>query len=173
PLSASLVFEQSYGHVEGDSASVAELCTLMSALGEIPLQQGLAVTGSVNQHGEVQAIGGVNEKIEGFFDICQARGLTGEQGVIIPGANLPHLMLRQDVIDAVDAGRFRVYAAQDVEQVMALLSGMPAGERDAQGHYPEDSFNGRIQHRIQQLVELRKRFAVHGKSGGKHDAESD
>jgi lon-related putative ATP-dependent protease len=173
PLSASLVFEQSYGHVEGDSASVAELCTLMSALGEIPLQQGLAVTGSVNQHGEVQAIGGVNEKIEGFFDICQARGLTGEQGVIIPGANLPHLMLRQDVIDAVDAGRFRVYAARDVEQVMALLSGMPAGERDAQGRYPEDSFNGRIQHRIQQLVELRKRFAVHGKSGGKHDAESD
>ncbi|MDA0191415.1 MAG: ATP-dependent protease, partial [Proteobacteria bacterium] len=109
-LSASLVFEQSYGEIEGDSASLAELCALLSAIGLIPLAQALAITGSVNQHGIVQPIGAVNEKIEGFFDICRARGLTGRQGVIIPAANVQHLMLRHDVVDAVAEGRFAVYA---------------------------------------------------------------
>ena len=107
-ISASLVFEQSYSGVDGDSASSTELYALLSELAELPLQQSLAVTGSVNQHGVVQAIGGVNEKIEGFFDLCNARGLTGEQGVMIPESNVQHLMLRRDVVDAIAAGRFHV-----------------------------------------------------------------
>ena len=126
-LSASLVFEQNYGGVDGDSASSAELYALLSALAEVPLRQSLAVTGSVNQHGEVQAIGGVNEKIEGFFDICLARGLSGEQGVLIPAANVKHLMLRADVVDAVAAGSFHVYAVAHVDEGIVLLTGLPAG----------------------------------------------
>jgi lon-related putative ATP-dependent protease len=114
-LSASLVFEQSYGGVEGDSASMAELCALLSALAEVPIKQSLAITGSVNQHGEAQPIGGVNEKIEGFFDVCRARGLTGEQGVIIPTSNQQHLMLRHDVVEAVKAGQFNIYAVETVD----------------------------------------------------------
>ena len=108
-LSASLVFEQSYGGVDGDSASSAELYALLSALANVPIKQSLAVTGSVNQHGQVQAIGGVNEKIEGYFDLCQARDLTGDQGVLIPASNVKHLMLREDVVEAVTAGTFHVY----------------------------------------------------------------
>ncbi len=115
-LSASLVFEQSYGGVEGDSASSAELYTLLSAIAKTPIRQSLAVTGSVNQRGQVQAIGGVNEKIEGFFDICQARGLTGDQGVLIPASNVKHLMLRQDVIDAVTDGDFHIYPVETIDQ---------------------------------------------------------
>ncbi|MDR1887907.1 MAG: AAA family ATPase [Zoogloeaceae bacterium] len=125
-LSASLVFEQSYGLVEGDSASLAELCALLSALSETPIRQTLALTGSVNQFGEVQVIGGVNEKIEGFFDLCVARGLTGEQGVLIPAASLPHLMLRPDVVEAARARRFHVYAVATVDQAMTHLTGLPA-----------------------------------------------
>lgn len=125
-LSASLVFEQSYGLVEGDSASLAELCALLSALSEAPIRQTLALTGSVNQFGEVQVIGGVNEKIEGFFDLCAARGLTGEQGVLIPAASVPHLMLRPDVVDAARNGRFQVYAVATVDQAMECLTGLPA-----------------------------------------------
>jgi lon-related putative ATP-dependent protease len=125
-LSASLVFEQSYGMVEGDSASLAELCALLSALSETPIRQSLALTGSVNQFGEVQVIGGVNEKIEGFFDLCAARGLTGEQGVLIPAASVPHLMLRPDVVEAARAGRFHVDAVATVDQAMARLTGLPA-----------------------------------------------
>src|SRR6185295_18698384 len=135
-LFASLVFEQSYGGVEGDSASSAELYALLSALSDIPLRQDLAVTGSVNQHGEVQAIGGVNEKIEGFFDICRARGLTGTQGVLIPQANVQHLMLRKDVIEACAAGRFAIYSIATVDEGIALLTGLPSGARDADGDYP-------------------------------------
>jgi predicted ATP-dependent protease len=162
PLSlwASLVFEQTYGDIEGDSASVAELCALLSAVGDVPLDQGLAVTGSVNQHGEVQAIGGVNEKIEGFFDICRARGLTGRQGVVIPEANVKHLMLRQDVIDAVREDRFHVYAARHVEQVMELLSGLPAGVTDENGVFPEGTFNSLIQTRLYEWSALRLQFAA-------------
>lgn len=125
-LSASLVFEQSYGLVEGDSASLAELCALLSALSETPIKQTLALTGSVNQFGEVQVIGGVNEKIEGFFDLCVARGLTGEQGVLIPAASVPHLMLRPDVVEAARAGRFHVHAVATVDQAMERLTGLPA-----------------------------------------------
>ena len=127
-LSASLVFEQSYGGVEGDSASAGELCVLASALAEIPIKQSLAVTGSIDQHGRIQAIGGVNEKIEGFFDICSKRGLSGDQGVLIPVANVKHLMLRRDVIEAVEAGQFHVYPVDHVDLCLELLTGLPAGE---------------------------------------------
>jgi lon-related putative ATP-dependent protease len=155
PIAASLVFEQSYGMVDGDSASTAELCVLLSALGQIPLRQDLAVTGSINQHGEVQAIGGVNQKIEGFFGLCQARGLTGTQGVIIPHANVVHLMLRDEVVQAVQAGRFAIYAARNVDEVLELLSGLP----------PE-RFNLLIHEQVEKLWALHKQY-----QGGKDDAE--
>ena len=162
-VSASLVFEQSYGKVEGDSASVAELCALLSALAELPLRQSLAVTGSVNQRGEVQAIGGVNFKIEGFFDICQARGLTGDQGVLIPASNVKHLMLRHDVVAAARAGRFAVYAVSTVDQALELLTGVVAGCPDSTGAYPRETVNGRVEQRLLELLRLRQRFASESK----------
>ena len=158
PLAASLAFEQSYGTVDGDSASAAELCVLLSALGEIPLKQSLAVTGSINQLGEMQAVGGVNEKIEGFFEICQSRGLTGEQGVIIPAANQVHLMLHKDVREAVEEGKFGIYPARQVAEVMQLLSGLKPGKADDRGQYPEGSFDYLIQQRIEKLQSAQKRF---------------
>jgi lon-related putative ATP-dependent protease len=161
-LSASLVFEQSYGGVEGDSASSAELYALLSAIADVPIKQSLAVTGSVNQHGQVQAIGGVNEKIEGFFDICEARGLTGDQGVLIPQSNVKHLMLRQDVVDAVEAGDFHVYAVSTIDEGIELLTGMEAGERDEEGNYPEGTFNYLVQQRLQELAETREAFGESG-----------
>jgi hypothetical protein len=145
--------------VEGDSASVAELCALQSSLGGFPLKQSLAVTGSVNQHGEVQPIGGVNEKIEGFFDICRARGLTGTQGVIVPAANVNHLMLRRDVVDAVAQGQFAIYAVSHVDEAAALLSGLPAGEPDGDGHYPDASVNFRVAARLLELSLMRQAYA--------------
>jgi predicted ATP-dependent protease len=157
-LSASLVFEQSYNGVDGDSASSAELYALLSALAEVPLKQSLAVTGSVNQRGQVQAIGGVNDKIEGFFDLCQARGLTGEQGVLIPAANVQHLMLRQDVVDAVAAGQFHVYPVETIDQGLSLLTGLPAGERDESGQFPAESVNGRVEARLITLAEAGRDF---------------
>jgi predicted ATP-dependent protease len=157
-LSASLVFEQSYGGVDGDSASSAELYALLSAIAEVPLRQDLAVTGSVNQRGEVQAIGGVNEKIEGFFDLCAARGLTGGQGVLIPAANVKHLMLDRRVVAAVAAGRFQVYPVETVDQGLALLTGMAAGARDAEGAFPEGSVNRLVEARLIALAETRKAF---------------
>ncbi len=144
-LQASLVFEQSYGGVEGDSASCAELCTLLSSLADVPIKQSLAITGSVSQKGEVQAIGGVNEKIEGFFDICQSRGLTGEQGVIIPASNVRHLMLKKEVVAAIEQGTFCVTAVNTVDEAVELLTGMAAGERDTKGYYPKNSINGRVE----------------------------
>ncbi|MBK7491606.1 MAG: AAA family ATPase [Nitrosomonas sp.] len=135
-LSASLAFEQSYGMIDGDSASLAELCALLSNLADAPINQSLAVTGSINQLGQVQTIGAVNEKIEGFFDICNVRGLTGTQGVLIPAANVQHLMLRQNVVDAATAGQFYVYAVENIDQAITLLTGLPAGEADANGGYP-------------------------------------
>jgi lon-related putative ATP-dependent protease len=153
---ASLVFEQSYGGVDGDSASSAELYALLSALAEAPLRQDLAVTGSVNQHGVVQAIGGVNEKIEGYFDICAARGLTGTQGVLIPAANAQHLMLRADVVEACAAGRFSVWPVHTIDQGIGLLTGMPAGDRDAGGHYPEGTINRAVEERLEQFAKARK-----------------
>jgi lon-related putative ATP-dependent protease len=158
-FSATLVFEQSYAGVEGDSASSAELYALLSALARVPIKQSLAVTGSVNQYGQVQAIGGVNEKIEGFFDVCEARGLSGEQGVIIPMSNVKHLMLRDKVVEAVAAGKFHVYPVETIDQGMELLCGMPAGERDARGEYPEGTINHRITERLIELAESRRAFA--------------
>ena len=162
-LSASLVFEQSYGGVDGDSASSAELYALLSAIAEVPIRQSLAVTGSVNQHGIVQAIGGVNEKIEGFFDVCQARGLSGEQGVLIPASNVQHLMLRQDVVEAVEAGQFHVYPVETVDQGIEILTGVPAGEPDEEGAYPEGSVNQRVKERLGKLAEKRQAFGTSDK----------
>lgn len=159
-LSASLVFEQSYAGVDGDSASSAELYALLSAIAEVPLRQSFAVTGSVNQHGVVQAIGGVNEKIEGFFDVCQSRGLTGEQGVLIPASNVQHLMLRQDVVDAVDAGQFHIYPVETVDQGIEILTGLPAGEPDEDGEYPEGSLNFLVKEHLTELAEQRQAFGA-------------
>ena len=158
-LSASLVFEQSYSGVEGDSASSAELYALLSAIAEVPINQSLAVTGSVNQHGQVQAIGGVNEKIEGFFDVCRARGLTGRQGVLIPASNVKHLMLRHDVVEAVAAGQFQVFAVETIDQGIELLTGMPAGERNKAGSYPRGSINYRVEARLAELAKKRAALA--------------
>lgn len=158
-LAASLVFEQTYGLVEGDSASLAELCALLSSLADVPIRQAFAVTGSVNQLGEVQAIGAVNEKIEGFFDVCNARGLDGKQGVLIPAANTEHLMLRPDVVEAVAAGRFHVYPVLHVDQAIELLTGVPAGEPDVAGGFPPASVNGRTARRMRELSELRRKLA--------------
>jgi lon-related putative ATP-dependent protease len=168
-LSASLVFEQSYGGVEGDSASMAELCALLSALAEAPIKQSLAITGSVNQHGEAQPIGGVNEKIEGFFDVCKARGLTGEQGVIVPASNAQHLMLRRDVVEAVEAGQFQVYPVQTVDQAVELLTGVPAGERDEAGDFPEGSVNQLVEARLVELAEKQRAFTTPPKEEGEKE----
>jgi predicted ATP-dependent protease len=157
-LFASLVFEQSYGGVEGDSASSAELYALLSALAESPLRQDLAVTGSVNQQGDVQAIGGVNEKIEGFFDICRARGLTGSQGVLIPRANVQHLMLRQDVLDACAAGQFAIYPIASIDAGIALLTGRTPGMRQTDGQFTEGSVNRLVEDRLKAYARIRQSF---------------
>ena len=163
PVAATLVFEQSYGVVEGDSASAAELCALLSALGDLPLRQSLAITGSVNQHGQMQAVGGICEKIEGFFDICRARGLDGSHGVIIPAINVADLMLREELVHAARAGRFHVHAVDHVEQAMELLTGLPAGVADSHGRYPAESVNGHVQARLSHWVALRQQYAAQGK----------
>ncbi|PLX38049.1 MAG: hypothetical protein C0606_07345 [Hyphomicrobiales bacterium] len=161
-LAATLVFEQSYGGVEGDSASAAELFSLLSALADAPLRQDIAVTGSIDQNGRIQAIGGVNEKIEGFFDICSARGLTGSQGVMIPAANAKHLMLREDVVEACRAGKFAVYPIATADQGIALLTGLNAGERGDDGAFPADSVNGRVEARLLAFAEARRAYAKGG-----------
>ncbi len=158
-LSASLVFEQTYSHVEGDSASAAELCALLSAIADVPIRQSLAITGSINQHGQIQAIGGVCEKIEGFFDLCAKRGLTGEQGVIIPQSNVRHLMLDKRVVDAVKAGRFHVFAVDHVDHALELLTDLPAGQTDADGVYSRDSINYQVQYRLAEWLALRQHFS--------------
>lgn len=162
-LSASITFEQSYGMIEGDSASVAELCALLSSLSGVPVKQSLAITGSVNQLGQVQAIGGVNEKIEGFFDICKARGFTGEQGVLIPATNVKHLMLRQEVVDAAKAGQFHIYPIETVDQSIELLTGISIGIPDADGNLPFDSVNGRVITKLIELTAIRQTFNNMGK----------
>ena len=153
-FSATVAFEQSYGEVEGDSASLAETCALLSALAETPLRQDLAVTGSVDQQGRVQAVGGVNEKVEGWFDLCAARGLTGSQGVIVPRATVPALQLRPDLAQAAREGRFAVYAVDDVDQAVCLLSGLPAGRRGPRGAWTRGSFNARVAARLARMAEL-------------------
>ncbi|CAG4884442.1 ATP-dependent protease La Type II [Georgfuchsia toluolica] len=172
-LSATLVFEQSYGPVEGDSASLAELCALLSVLAAAPIRQTLALTGSVNQFGQVQAIGGVNEKIEGFFDVCKARGLNGEQGVLIPQSNVKHLMLREDVVTACSAGEFHIYAVTDVDQAMELLTGMPAGALDKNGVAPEGSINHRVATRLAEFARQRRDFSANAKRSPRKRAKPD
>ncbi len=159
-LAATLVFEQTYGTVEGDSASLAELYALLSALADLPFSNSIAITGSVNQHGEVQAVGAVNEKIEGYFDLCKLRGLTGQQGVIIPSANVSQLMLRREVVEAVAAGRFSIDAVQTVDQGLGILAGVPAGARDALGRFPAGTLNARIEERLAGFAERARSFAA-------------
>jgi lon-related putative ATP-dependent protease len=166
-LAATLVFEQSYGGIDGDSASSAELYALLSALSGLPIRQGLAVTGSVNQNGEVQAIGGVNEKIEGYFDICAARDLTGGQGVLIPAANVKHLMLRADVVAACGEGRFHVHAVSHVDEGIELLTGRAAGARGADGQFPGGTVNRLVEDSLAGFAETRRRFG--SSSGEKGD----
>ncbi len=176
-LAASLVFEQTYGEVEGDSASLAELCALLSSLADAPVRQSIAVTGSVNQLGEVPAIGGVNEKIEGFFDVCRARGLTGEPGVIIPASNVPHLMLRDDVVAAAAEGRFHVVPVATVDEAIEVLTGLPAGTPHHLGEYPEQTVNARVAARLREYATLRRGVPVagarrigRGRRGGRNGA---
>lgn len=157
-LSASLVFEQSYGMIDGDSASIAETCALLSALSGFPIAQGIAVTGSMDQFGHAQPIGGVNEKIEGFFRVCSDRGLTGKQGVLIPDSNRQHLMLHQDVVDAVAQGLFFVATFVDVDDAIEQLTGHTSGRIDSGGTYPADSINGRVAAAIQRMNELRRKY---------------
>ncbi len=156
-LRAQIAFEQSYGEVDGDSASSSELFAVLSALADVGIDQGLAVTGSVNQLGEIQTIGGVCAKIEGFFDLCNARGLTGAQGVLIPRANLPHLVLREDVARAIAEGRFHLYAVSSVSHGIEILTGLPAGERDTSGRFPASSVYGRVERRLIEIAERLRR----------------
>lgn len=161
-LRASLVFEQSYGGVEGDSASCAELCALLSSLANAPVHQAIAITGSISQQGEVHAIGGVNEKVEGFFDLCAARGLSGQEGVIIPAANVSHLMLKSEVVDAIAAQQFNLWSVTTVDEAISLLTSLPAGERGDDDEYPEESVNGMVEATL-------RAFAVSIQMFEKHD----
>ena len=165
-LSASLVFEQSYGGIDGDSASSTELYALLSSIAEIPLKQNLAVTGSVNQHGQVQAIGGVNQKIEGFYDICKERGLTGDQGVLIPKSNVKHLMLRQDVIDSVKAGEFHIYPVETIDEGIEILTGIPAGVKQKDGTYPGGTINAMVKSRLESMAKTLTEFAKREENKG-------
>src|SRR5690606_20789351 len=167
-ISASIALEQSYGYIDGDSASLGEVCALISALARVPLKQEFAITGSINQFGELQAIGGVNVKIEGFFRLCEARGLTGRQGVIIPRSNVPNLMLHQTVLDAAKAGLFHVYAVDNVDQALSLLAGEDAGTPDAEGNFPEGSINARV---VQRLKAINSRDQHHDDQDAKEGAE--
>lgn len=155
PVRASIAFEQTYEEIDGDSASSTELYAVLSSLSGVPIRQGLAVTGSVDQQGRVQAIGGATRKIEGFYDVCDAKGLTGEQGVAIPATNVRHLVLRQDVVDAIEAGRFHVFAVETIEQGLELLTGVPAGEQDAEGRYDEGTIFAKV---VAALEEMRERL---------------
>jgi predicted ATP-dependent protease len=152
-LSASICFEQSYDGVDGDSASSTELYAILSSLAEVPIKQGIAVTGSVNQNGEIQAIGGINQKIEGFYDVCRLKGLTGDQGVLMPKSNLRNLMLRADVVAAVKEGKFHIYAVGTIDEGMTVLTGIDAGERGSEGRYPEGSINALVEKKFHQYAE--------------------
>jgi predicted ATP-dependent protease len=155
-LSASLTFEQSYALVEGDSASAAELLALTSVLADVPLKQNIAITGSVSQRGEVQPIGGVNWKVEGFYKVCKARGLDGSQGVIIPKANVKDLMLKKEVVDAVKQGKFHVWAVGHVDEAVELMTGLPAGKRLPDGAWEPDTINFKVNQTLTRLMELAK-----------------
>ena len=169
-LSISITFEQSYGGIDGDSASSTELYAIISSLSGIPIHQGIAVTGSVNQKGKIQAIGGVNQKIEGFFDVCKAKKLTGRQAVMIPNANVKNLMLKREVIDAVKAGKFHIYQVSTVEQGIEILTGVPAGKPDENGDYPDDTVFGKVQAKLKRYLErsfeLKKQFDSQNETNG-------
>ncbi|MFC1946894.1 Lon protease family protein [Chloroflexota bacterium] len=164
-LSASLCFEQSYSGVDGDSASSTELYAILSSLSEIPIKQTMAVTGSVNQTGEIQPIGGVNQKIEGFFQVCNEKGLTGDQGVLIPAQNLRNLMLDEEVVNAVKEGKFHIYSATTIDEGIEILTGIPAGEKQDDGTYPEDSVNYLVDKKLREMAEKLKSFGSDEKSG--------
>jgi predicted ATP-dependent protease len=160
-LRAQIAIEQSYGEIDGDSASSAELFAVLSALADVPIRQGIAVTGSVNQLGEMQAIGGVCAKIEGFFDLCAARGLSGDQGVLLPRANIPHLVLRDDVMRAIEQGTFHLYAVSEIEEGIEVLTGIIAGKRDSSGHFPASSVFGRVERRLIEIAERLRQAEGH------------
>ncbi len=168
-LHGSVVFEQSYGGVEGDSASVAELCVLLSSLSGVPIQQNLAVTGSVNQLGRVQVVGGINEKIEGFFDLAKTRELDGSHGVIIPRDNVKHLMLRDEVTQAVREGSFTVYAVHDIDEALTILTGVDAGKRNENGQFPKNSVNMKVEQQLIKYAQLRKQFGEHAKGNNERE----
>jgi len=178
-LSASLAFEQSYGEVEGDSASAAELIAIISGVADAPVKQNLAITGSINQKGEIQPIGGVNEKIEGFFHVCKVIGLTGTQGVMIPAQNLANLMLREEVVEAVRGGTFHVYAVRTIDEGLEVLTGLPAGQAAEDGTYPVGTVNQLVSQRLVSLAERLRRFTpaarvvdVKGDEGQRDDSKS-
>ena len=153
-ISANIAIEQSYGHIDGDSASMAELCALISAIAKLPINQGIAITGSMNQHGEVQSIGGVNEKIEGFYRLCKDKGLTGKQGVIIPKTNTINLMLAPEVIQAVANEQFAIYAVENIDQAIEILMSHPAGEITRTGRYPRKSIHGMVLDKLSAFSDL-------------------
>ncbi|MHB0999373.1 MAG: Lon protease family protein [Armatimonadota bacterium] len=160
PLGASLAFEQLYEGVDGDSASSTELYALLSSLADLPIDQGIAVTGSVNQNGEIQPIGGVSWKVEGFYEVCKAKGLTGTQGVIIPHQNVRHLMLREVVVDAVKDGKFHIWPVTCIDEGIEILTGVPAGQKDADGNYPSDSVHGRVDAKLNLFAETLKEYGM-------------
>jgi lon-related putative ATP-dependent protease len=166
-LSARLVFEQSYGGVDGDSASSTELYALLSALSGLPVNQAIAVTGSVNQNGEVQAIGGANEKIEGYFEVCKAIGLSGEQGIILPASNVANLMLKEEVVEAVRQGKFHIWPVQTIDEGIEVLTEVKAGERQADGSFEPESVNARVDQRLKKMADDLQRF---GKDVGRKNA---
>jgi predicted ATP-dependent protease len=172
-LTATFCFEQSYGMVEGDSASSTELFALLSSLAGVPIQQGVAVTGSVSQKGEIQPVGGVTRKVEAFFDICEAKGLTGSQGVIIPEKNVRNLMLKQEVIQSVEAGKFHVWPISTVEQGMEILTGMTAGTLQPDGTYPEGTLFRQVDDRLVELAEIVKRYGEAGEEADTRESEGD
>ena len=175
-LSASVCFEQSYDTIDGDSASSTELFAILSTIADAPIKQGIAVTGSVNQRGEIQPIGGVNRKIEGFFDVCKVKGLTGGQGVIIPRKNVKNLMLREDVVEAVRRGKFHVYPIDHVDQGIEILTGIRAGQRDESGRYPEETINARVVKRLDEMAENLRSYSSpleeEGEEGGEGGEEA-
>lgn len=171
-MTARLVFEQSYEGVEGDSASSTELYAILSSLSGLPLKQGIAVTGSVNQHGEVQAIGGVNEKIEGFFEVCRARGLTGEQGVMIPASNVQNLMLKEEVVEAVNEGKFHIWPVSTIDEGISLLTGVEAGDRREDGSFEPDTVNARVDRRLREYGEQVKKLGK-GEEESRKPEEND
>jgi predicted ATP-dependent protease len=169
-LSASLCFEQSYEGVDGDSASSAEIYALLSSISGIPLRQDIAVTGSVNQNGEIQPIGGVNQKIEGFFKVCEAMGLTGNQGVIIPKKNVVNLMLDKNLIKSVQKGEFQIYAVSNIDEGIGILTGMESGVQQDDGTYPEGSLNFTVNQKLMEMAEKMKKFQIHDKRASENNS---